>query len=108
MGFRDAINIVRKRRKNVLPNLGFEIQLKKYEREILEPQNNQEERTVLVEEKSEKRNATIQSGNLKKSKILNNNFIRFAPKTAEEAMRRKIKVSGKLVRHYNYSQNRPR
>ena len=69
--------------------------------------NNAEEKLV-EEERYEKRTATIQSGNLKKSKILNNNYIRFAPKTAEETMRRKIKVSGKLVRHYNFSQNRPR
>ena len=64
LGFRDAITIVRKRRKNVLPNLGFEIQLKKYEREIFQLQDDIEEK--LPEDKYEKRNATIQSGDLKK------------------------------------------
>ena len=31
IGFRDAIAILRKARPSVLPNLGFERQLKKYE-----------------------------------------------------------------------------
>ena len=34
MSFREAIRIVRKKRKNVCPNLGFERQLKEYEKEI--------------------------------------------------------------------------
>ena len=64
LGFRDAITIVRKRRKSVLPNLGFEIQLKKYEREIFQLPDDVEEK--VAEERYEKRNATIQSGVLKK------------------------------------------
>jgi hypothetical protein len=34
MSFKDAIALVRKRRPSVLPNLGFERQLKKYEEQI--------------------------------------------------------------------------
>ena len=34
MSFKEAIALVRKRRPSVLPNLGFERQLKKYEEQI--------------------------------------------------------------------------
>lgn len=35
MGFKPAINLVRSKRTGVCPNLGFEMQLKKYESEII-------------------------------------------------------------------------
>ena len=36
IGFREAIGIVRAKRKSICPNLGFERQLKQYEKDILE------------------------------------------------------------------------
>lgn len=37
MGFKEAISLVRAKRKNICPNLGFERQLKQYEKDILYP-----------------------------------------------------------------------
>ena len=37
IGFREAIALARAKRKNICPNLGFERQLKQYEKELLYP-----------------------------------------------------------------------
>ena len=48
MGFKQAITLLRNKRKSVCPNLGFEMQLKKYEVELQKKtQKGQKEPKVI-------------------------------------------------------------
>jgi hypothetical protein len=45
--FKEAIGFVRKSRPEVCPNLGFEMQLKKYEREIFKKAEDRLSKTMV-------------------------------------------------------------
>ena len=46
IGFKPAINIVRSKRVGVCPNLGFEMQLKKYESELIVLENREQPKLI--------------------------------------------------------------
>jgi protein-tyrosine phosphatase len=47
VGFKEAIALVRAKRKNVCPNLGFEKQLKAYEQNVLANEKINNKKTIV-------------------------------------------------------------
>lgn len=103
IGFKEAIAIVRAKRKSVCPNLGFERQLKQYEREILEgnPSKLHLKKTVSEKIAEERKTSYYQFG----AKNIHEAF-KHEPRTADNGTRRRM---DNLVKPPNTSsQSRPR
>lgn len=100
IGFKPAINIVRSKRVGVCPNLGFEMQLKKYESEVIVLENREQPK-LIKKNVSEKLAADDKRMSFDVKKVDNFDF-----QPLHQSNKKKLEVKKGITRHTGYSKPR--